>query len=97
MSPYLLSTLQSRKILHDKPVLFNLSENEKELIRLALEKFRGNISLTAKELGIKTIFVTSGKYKTADEIIPSLSEELKPDYIYGDMQEILEKSTLEII
>jgi len=44
----------------------------------------------AKELGMKTIFVTSGKYKTAQEIIPSLKDELKPDLIYADMQEILE-------
>jgi len=51
----------------------------------------------AKELGMKTVFVTSGKYKTADEIIPSLTEELKPDYIYSNMKEILDKSTLEII
>ncbi len=57
--------LQSRKILHDKPVLFNLSENEKELIRLALEKFRGNISLTAKELGINrsTLYEKIQKYE----------------------------------
>jgi len=45
----------------------------------------------AKELGMKTIFVTSGKYKSADEIVPFLKEELKPDLIYADMQEILEK------
>ena len=44
----------------------------------------------AKELGVKTIFVTSGKYKSANEIIPFLKEELKPDEVYGDMQEILE-------
>ena len=57
--------LQSRKILHDKPVLFNLSENEKELIKLALEKFRGNISLTAKELGINrsTLYEKIQKYE----------------------------------
>ena len=45
----------------------------------------------AKEMGIKTIFVTSGKYKSADEIVPFLKEELKPDLIFNDMQEILEK------
>lgn len=45
----------------------------------------------AKEMGIKTIFVTSGKYKNADEIVPFLKEELKPDLIFNDMQEILEK------
>ena len=44
----------------------------------------------AKELGIKTIFVTSGKYKSANEIVPFLKEELKPDEVYEDMQEILE-------
>jgi len=45
----------------------------------------------AKELGMKTIFVTSGKYKTEQEIVPFLKEELKPDLVYVDMQEILEK------
>ena len=44
----------------------------------------------AKELGMKTIFVTSGKYKTKDEIVPFLEENLRPDYTYADMQEILE-------
>lgn len=44
----------------------------------------------AKELGVKTIFVTSGKYKSANEIVPFLKEELKPDFVYSDMQEILE-------
>ena len=57
--------LQSRKILPDKPVSFNLSENEKELIETALEKFRGNISLTAKELGINrsTLYEKIKKYE----------------------------------
>ena len=44
-----------------------------------------------KEMGSKTIFVTSGKYKTQEEIVPYLDENLKPDYVYTDMQEILEK------
>lgn len=44
----------------------------------------------AKELGMKTIFVTSGKYKSAGEIVPFLKEELRPDVVYADMQEILE-------
>jgi NagD protein len=45
----------------------------------------------AKEMEMKTIFVTSGKYKTAQEIVPFLDEHLKPDEIYADMQEILER------
>ena len=44
----------------------------------------------AKKLGMKTIFVTSGKYKSADEIIPSLDAGLRPDAVHSDMQEILE-------
>ena len=45
----------------------------------------------AKELGMKTIFVTSGKYKTEEEIVPFLEDKLKPDLVYADMQEILER------
>ena len=45
----------------------------------------------AKEMGMKSVFVTSGKYKTQDEIVPFLADELKPDFVYKDMQEILEK------
>lgn len=44
----------------------------------------------AKELGMKSVFVTSGKYKSADEIVPFLRNELKPDLVYADIQEILE-------
>ena len=42
----------------------------------------------AKELWMKTIFVTSGKYKTQEEIVPLLEEKLKPDFVYANMQEI---------
>jgi NagD protein len=45
----------------------------------------------AKEMGMQTIFVTSGKYKTQEEIVPFLQENLRPDFVYADMQEILEK------
>ena len=48
----------------------------------------------AKELGMKTIFVTSGKYKTQEEIVPFLDENLRPDAVYADMQEILDKREL---
>lgn len=44
----------------------------------------------AKMLGMKTVFVLSGKYKTADEIIPLLSAEEKPDGVYDDMQAYME-------
>jgi len=44
----------------------------------------------AKEMGMKTVFVTSGKYKSEAEIVPFLKEELKPDLIYADMYDVLE-------
>lgn len=44
----------------------------------------------AKELGMNTVFVTSGKYKSADEIVPFLKPELRPDLVYVNMREILE-------
>ena len=44
----------------------------------------------AKELGMQTLFVTSGKYRSAEEIIPSLEEEKKPDLIKADMQAVLQ-------
>ena len=49
----------------------------------------------AKELGMQTIFVTSGKYKSADEIVPFLDENLKPDFIYKNMQDILIRHKME--
>ena len=44
---------------------------------------------------MKTIFVTSGKYKTADEIVPFLEESLKPDFIYKNMKDILIQHKME--
>jgi len=49
----------------------------------------------AKELGMQTIFVTSGKYKNAEEIVPFLDEKLKPDFIYKNMQDILIRHKVE--
>lgn len=43
-----------------------------------------------KDMGAKTFFVTSGKYKSAKEIVPYLDEAHKPDAIFADMQEIME-------
>lgn len=45
----------------------------------------------AKEMGAKTYFVTSGKYKSEEEIVPFLDPALRPDATYADMQEILEE------
>ncbi len=44
----------------------------------------------AKELGMKCIFVLSGKYKDAKEIVPMLKQDSRPDLIYKDMREVLD-------
>lgn len=44
----------------------------------------------AQNLGMKGIFVLSGKYRSSEEIIPSLNPEDRPAEIYSNMQEILE-------
>ncbi|WP_457744319.1 HAD-IIA family hydrolase [Sulfurimonas sp.] len=60
-----------------------------ENITIISDDVKGDLG-GAKELGMKTIFVTSGKYRSADEIIPYLKNELKPDVIQKDMYEILQ-------
>ena len=61
-----------------------------ENITMISEDVKGDLG-GAKEMGMKTIFVTSGKYKSEAEIVPFLQENLKPDFVYADMQEILER------
>ena len=48
----------------------------------------------AKKMGMKTIFVTSGKYKTESEIVPFLEKELRPDLTCKDMKNILDRVEL---
>ncbi len=48
----------------------------------------------AKELGMNTYFVTSGKYKTQEEIVPFLDDRVKPDTVFSDMQDILDKGMM---
>ncbi len=48
----------------------------------------------AKELGMKTLFVTSGKYKSEEEIVPLLDVALRPDAVYRNMQDILDAGLL---
>jgi NagD protein len=42
----------------------------------------------AKELGMKSVFVLSGKYKTQEEILPKINNALWPDYIYKSIKEV---------
>lgn len=61
-----------------------------EQISMISDDVKGDLG-GAKELGMKTLFVTSGKYRSQEEILPFLDESLKPDYVYANMQEILEQ------
>jgi len=84
-----------------KPSVAFYEESLRGLIKQSSEASFKNITMIsddvkgdlggAKEMGMKTIFVTSGKYKTQAEIVPFLEENLKPDEVCADMQEILEK------
>jgi NagD protein len=43
----------------------------------------------AKKLGMKTIFVTSGKYKNSEEILPQIEKVLQPDLVKANISELL--------
>lgn len=46
--------------------------------------------LGAQALGMRGIFVLSGKYRTEAEILPQLSHQQQPYAVYSNMQEVLE-------
>jgi len=60
-----------------------------EKITMISDDVKGDLG-GIKKMGAKTFFVTSGKYKSEEEIVPFLDDDLKPDAIFSDMQEILE-------
>lgn len=62
---------------------------EFEAVKMISDDVKGDLG-GAKEMGMHTIFVTSGKYRTAEEILPSLAKDLRPDEVFSDMQAILE-------
>ncbi|SFV65059.1 NagD, Predicted sugar phosphatases of the HAD superfamily [hydrothermal vent metagenome] len=80
--------------------LTRLQQQEKrasfEQITIISDDVKGDLG-GAKELGMKTVFVTSGKYKTAQEIVPSLAEHLRPDVVASDMQAVLESLQGEVL
>lgn len=59
-----------------------------EEITMISDDVKGDL-VGAKNLGCKTQFVLSGKYKNEDEIIPFLETSLHPDQIFDDMQAAL--------
>jgi len=60
-----------------------------EKIEIISDDVKGDLG-GAKKLGMHTVFVTSGKYRNENEIVPHLEEKLKPDVVKKDMYEILQ-------
>lgn len=74
--------------------LEKLKMQEKEAsfdkITIISDDLKGDL-VGAKALGMKTVFVLSGKYRKADEIIPLLERAEQPDSVCKDMREVGEK------
>jgi NagD protein len=58
-----------------------------EEIMMISDDVKGDL-LGAKALGMETVFVLSGKYKSADEVIPDIDESLRPAYIVDSIKDI---------
>lgn len=59
-------------------------------ITIISDDVKGDL-IGAQRLGMKGVFVLSGKYRSSEEIIPSLQPHERPAEIYADMQAILER------
>ena len=75
---------------------FNYYNQAREVLELPFEDITiisddmmGDL-IGAKNFGMKTALVLSGKVKSADEVLPTLNEEQKPEFICNDMSEVLE-------
>lgn len=61
-----------------------------DAVSIISDDIRGDL-IGAQKLGMHGVFVLSGKYRHADEIIPFLTEDEKPDRIYHDIGEMGER------
>ena len=61
-----------------------------EQVTIISDDVKGDL-VGAKELGMKTVFVLSGKYATAEEIVPMLETSQRPDLVCDDMQAYRER------
>jgi NagD protein len=67
-----------------KKALKIIGEEDFRNITIISDDIKGDL-IGAKKLGMKTVFVLSGKYKKADEIIPTLREDEQPDEILNSI------------
>ena len=77
-----------------KEALHKIQEQDAKIafedITIISDDVKGDL-IGAAIFGMKTVFVLSGKYTKADEIIPFLKDDEKPDQIFADMQEVMER------
>lgn len=73
-----------------KKIKMQEKEASFDKITIISDDVKGDL-VGAKILGMRTVFVLSGKYRSADEIIPVLTPSQCPDLVYSDMKEVGEK------
>jgi NagD protein len=77
-----------------KEALLNIQKQDTTLefedITIISDDVKGDLT-GAAQFGMQTVFVLSGKFRDAQEILPFLSESEKPDFVYQDMQEVMER------
>ena len=61
-----------------------------EDITIISDDVKGDLTGAAL-FGMKTVFVLSGKFTKAEEIIPLLKDDEKPDFVFADMQDVMER------
>ncbi len=81
------------KLFYDT-ALKRLNKNNKNLsfanITMISDDLKGDL-IPIRKLGARTIFVLSGKYKSAKEIIPFVLQNEQPDFIFKNIKEMMEK------
>jgi NagD protein len=67
----------------------NNSISFKDIVMIS-DDLKGDL-VGAKNLGMQTVFVLSGKYKNASEIIPSISKYEQPNRVENSIQDLLKE------
>jgi len=70
-----------------KTALNMLGKKDFSQVTMISDDLKGDLN-GAKSLGMKTVFVLSGKIKSLDEILPYSSENKKPDFIRNSVKDI---------
>lgn len=88
-APYKVIGKPSRPFFETALTLLMQQKKEAQFVDVSMisDDVTGDL-IPAQQLGMRGIFVLSGKYRSAQEIVPSLS--VKPNAIYPDIQAVWE-------